>query len=176
METTPTPNTLLSEESQATIRKMLLSLDALCGNNSLWKYDDIERAMEQMFQGDFSVPIFRYPRLRLAYIIIRRQILHLLSLEKEIAEWKKESEKLLQEKAEHKEKSRHINVPIPLFSKSTSPYGKLPRSKVIPALHLRAAIGGVRRSREAVSKMPQGITPPKDKQLKINSPPISIIN
>lgn len=166
METTPTPNTTLSHESQAAIRKMLLLLDALCGNNSLWKYEELERAMEQMFQGNFSVPSFSRPRLKLAYLIIRRQILHLLTLESSIQqekeEWKKEREKLLKEKSELKEKAAQ--------KEKNSP----------PATQWK---GGVPRSGEVVILMPQGIThqlkgitPPKGKQLKINSPPISIEN
>lgn len=156
-----TPNTQLSHESQAAIRKMLLTLDALCGNNNLWRYEELEKAMEQMFQGDFSTPTFSRPRLKLAYLIIRRQILHLLTLEKEKAEWKKGKEKLLKEK----------ETPKPLLYFKETPK----KAKNYPLATQWK--GGVPRRVEVATKMPRGITPPpKDKQLKINSPPISIEN
>ncbi len=118
METKPNPNTLLSAESQTIIRKMLDSLDALCCNNRLWNYDELEKAMEQMLQGDFSTPSFSRHRHKLAYLLIRRQILHLLSLEAQISEMKNEKEKELEgtqhdvsESKDEKEKMRKENNP-----------------------------------------------------------------
>lgn len=116
METKPNPNTLLSAESQTIIRKMLDSLDALCCNNRLWNYDELEKAMEQMLQGDFSTPSFSRHRHKLAYLLIHRQILHLLSLEAQISEMKKEKELVgtrhaVSESKDEKEKMKKESEP-----------------------------------------------------------------
>ena len=89
MESTPTTLQQLSPESQIVIRKMLGTINSMFAKFVFWDSNKLEKAVERMLQGDFSVPSFSHPRLKLAYLIMRRQILHLLTLENSINENKK---------------------------------------------------------------------------------------
>ena len=86
MKTTVTSSQQLSADSQELIRRMFRNIDSMLVRYIFWKSHELENAMEQMLQGDFTTPTFSHQEIKVAYLIIRRQILHILSLESTINE------------------------------------------------------------------------------------------
>ena len=102
MKTTVTSSQQLSADSQELIRRMFRNIDSMLVRYIFWKSHELENAMEQMLQGDFTTPTFSHQEIKVAYLIIRRQILHILSLESTINENKvRQRESKLNQK-EHK--------------------------------------------------------------------------
>ena len=86
MKTTVTSSQQLSADSQELIRRMFRNIDSMLVRYIFWKSHELENAMEQMLQGDFTTPTFSHQEIKVAYLIIRRQILHILCLESTINE------------------------------------------------------------------------------------------
>lgn len=138
MESTPTTLQQLSPESQIVIRKMLGTINSMFAKFVFWDSNKLEKAVERMLQGDFSVPTFSHPRLKLAYLIIRRQILHLLTLENSLNENKKNREEC--EKIDELSKTKDDRKSIKSIGNIPSIYrGKENRECVIRRGHLKKA-------------------------------------
>ena len=156
----------LSEESQAVIRKMFDTIDTMLCNTS-WNAREVEKAMEQMLQGDFTTPSFSHHRMKLTYLLIRRQILHLLSLEAQIREMKNEkgivgTRRAVSERKE--EKMRKENEPEhENAKKQTEEITELQQETSAPNTNYigKSSHDSQRKTRRAATTSPPNKPPPK---------------
>ena len=157
---------LLSVENQAVIRKMFDTIDTMLCNTS-WNAREVEKAMEQMLQGDFTTPSFSHHRMKLTYLLIRRQILHLLSLEAQIREMKNEkgivgTRRAVSERKE--EKMRKENEPEhENAKKQTEEITELQQETSAPNTNYigKSSHDSQRKTRRAATTSPPNKPPPK---------------